>query len=88
MSALDDIKDDYKHEMQHVEVLTEGLKPTTTTSDVEYPQALRDMEDAPSLDTLRAGLEMQQQDMHMKLGSALARDWRMFACALPYLIAA
>jgi hypothetical protein len=74
--------------MQYVEDPTDGLKPTTTVSDVEYPQALRDMEDAPTLDTLRAGLEMQQQDMRMRWGSALERDWRMFACALPYLVAA
>lgn len=74
--------------MQHAEDPTDRVKPATTTSDVEYPQALRDMGDAPTLDTLRAGLEMQQQDLHMRWGTALARDWRMFACALPYLIAA
>jgi hypothetical protein len=89
MSALDDIKDDYKHEMQHVEELgATNLKPVETTSDVEYPQALRDMDEAPSLETLRAGLSLQQQDMHMPLGQAFSRDWRMFACTLPFLIAA
>jgi hypothetical protein len=89
MSALDDIKDDYKHEMQHVEELgVNELRPVGTTSDVEYPQALRDMEEAPSLDTLRAGLSLQQADMTMPLGQAFSRDWRMFACTLPFLIAA
>ncbi|KAJ9099307.1 hypothetical protein QFC21_004188 [Naganishia friedmannii] len=89
MSAIDDFKDDYKHEMQHVEELgVNELRPVGTTSDVEYPQALRDMEEAPSLDTLRAGLSLQQADMHMPLGQAFSRDWRMFACTLPFLIAA
>lgn len=84
MSALDDIKDDFKHELQHVEELGGGLRPVGSTSDVEYPQALRDMQDAPSLDTLKTGLDLQQADTHQSITSF----WRMFVCALPFLIAA
>lgn len=88
MSAIDEIKDDYKHEMQHVEELGSGLQPVGSASEVEYPQALRDMDGAPSLDTLKTGLDLQQSDMHLSLGTAFKENWRMFACALPYLIAA
>jgi hypothetical protein len=84
MSAIDDFKEDYKHEMQHVEELGSGLRPVGTTSDVEYPQALQDMEDAPSLETLRAGLALQQADAQRSVRGF----WRMFVCALPFLIAA
>jgi hypothetical protein len=84
MSAIDDFKEDYKHEMQHVEELGSSLQPVGTTSEVEYPQALRDMEDAPSLDTLKAGLELQRSDSQRSIGSF----WRMLLCAIPFLVAA
>lgn len=84
MSTIDDYKEDYKHDMQHVEELGSGLQPVGSTSDVEYPQALRDMEDAPSVEILKAGLALQQADAQRSVGSF----WRMLLCAIPFLIAA
>lgn len=76
-AQLDTHSEEVKYEFNHAE-----------GQDFHYPEALRQMPDAPDVSAIKRGMELEGEDMTLPLLQAAMRDWRLLACCAPYLLLA
>lgn len=83
--------DDKKHGATiHIENKDKYVKhdaETEQAEDYEYPEALVNMPQAPSVEVLRDALEEQRQGAGYTLLQQCRREWRLLLASSPYVVA-
>jgi len=77
---------DDKPSAQYIEY-KDGLSGPDETQELEYPEALKNMPEPPSMETLLAGLEHQKGSSEYTLAQQCKKEWRLILAAMPYIIA-
>jgi len=77
---------DDKPSAQYIEY-KDGLAGLDERKELEYPEALKNMPEPPSMETLLAGLEHQKGSSEYTLAQQCKQEWRLILAAMPYIIA-